>query len=124
MGTAHLVLLVEDDDDLGHVLTKVIGGRGYRVQLCQSGRQALASLAEERPSLVILDWLLPDLPADEVAAKFVAAGVPVVLASGSEGTRETARRIGARATLEKPYAMNDVFQVLERLLGPAPSAYS
>jgi DNA-binding response OmpR family regulator len=120
------VLLVEDDADLGSILEEVVSSRGYRTCLCVNGKQALASLARERPSLVILDWGLPDADPEELAASFTAVGVPVVLASGGEHTAELSQRIGACAKLDKPYAIDDVFALLERLLGPAPlsGAYS
>jgi DNA-binding response OmpR family regulator len=113
-----LVLLVEDDADLGVVLEEVVSSRGYRVRLCRTGSEAVRMLEQELPALVILDWGLPDADPEELAQLFRDRGVTVVLASGAGRTRELADRIGAAATLEKPYAIDDVFRVLERYVGP------
>jgi DNA-binding response OmpR family regulator len=117
-----LVLLVEDDADLGAVLEEVVSSRGYRAHLCRTGSEAVRMLEQELPALVILDWGLPDADPEELSELFHARGVTVVLASGAGRTRELADRIGAAATLEKPYAIDDVFRVLERFVGPPPLA--
>jgi DNA-binding response OmpR family regulator len=121
MGT--FILLVEDDADLGSVLEEVISLRGYRTRLCTTGSEARSTFADERPALVILDWGLPDCDPEQLAEEFTSAGVPVVLASGTEHTGMLAERIHAVAVLDKPYAIEDVFRVLEDVLGPpAPAA--
>jgi len=115
-----LILLVEDDADLGALLEEIIRSRGYRTRLCKTGAQALACLAREVPALAVLDWGLPDTDPEDLARSFRELGVPVVLASGAGRTQEIAETIGAEATLQKPYAIDDVFSVLERFVGPAP----
>jgi DNA-binding response OmpR family regulator len=123
MERGSLILLVEDDADLGQVLEEVVSTRGYPTALCRTGREALARLAQELPALVILDWGLPDTDPEELADYFKSHGVPVVLASGAGRTAELGERIGASATLDKPYAIDDVFRVLDKFVGP-PRAHS
>jgi DNA-binding response OmpR family regulator len=119
------VLLVEDDRDLGAVLEETVVTQGYRVRWAPTGKDALACLTGELPGLVLLDWSVPDADPEEIADAFRARGVPVVLATGSEQSRELADRIRARAVLDKPYNLEELFKVLERFLGPpATPAYS
>jgi DNA-binding response OmpR family regulator len=118
MALPKLVLLVEDDVDLGSILEETVRAAGYRAILAQSGAAALAQLGHERPDLVLLDWSMPDADPEELSEHFRAEGVPVVLASGSEHTRELANRIGASDVLEKPYDVDQLFRLIERYLGP------
>ena len=117
-----LVLLVEDDADLGAVLSETIAGEGYRVRLAVDGRSARAALAEERPALVLLDWTLPDTDAAMLAGEFTGLKVPVVLASGMDEARDCAERIGAVGFLRKPYDAESLLGVLERFAGTTPAA--
>ena len=124
MENGTLILIVEDDGDLATVLGEVLGSRGYRVQLAPTGEAALIALAVEPPALVILDWGIPDADPEELGQVFKGRGIPVVLASGSECTDELAMRVEARAVLDKPYHIDDVFAVVERLLGTQALRYS
>ena len=124
MENGTLILIVEDDEDLATVLGEVLGSRGYRVELAMTGEAALVALADEPPALVILDWGIPDADPEELGQVFKSLGIPVVLASGSECTGELAGRVGARAVLDKPYHIDDVFSVVERLLGGPALRYS
>lgn len=110
------ILIVDDDEDLGEIVVEVLGSSGYAAKLARSGAEALGCLADELPSLVLLDWSLPDAHPEELAARFRNAGVPVVLTSGRERTRELGREIGAADVLDKPYDVEQLVAVVARLL--------
>ena len=54
-----MILLVEDDESLGHQLSLLISGEGYKVNWKKSLTEARA-FVESKPDLIILDWMLPD----------------------------------------------------------------
>jgi DNA-binding response OmpR family regulator len=110
-----MILVIDDDEDLTEVLLEVLKAEGRHARVCSTGAQALAVLAVERPSVVLLDWSLPDTDPEELAEAFRAAGVPVILASGSDRTGELGARIGAQAVLDKPYDVAELLRVVERL---------
>ena len=62
-GTAHTVLIVDDDMDVRESLADVVSELGYRVLLARNGREALEILAnapaEELPCLILLDLNMP-----------------------------------------------------------------
>jgi CheY-like chemotaxis protein len=53
------ILVVEDDPDLSEVLVELAEGMGYRVLHAANGSEGLAILDQNRPSLVLVDLLMP-----------------------------------------------------------------
>lgn len=83
-GTADQILVVEDEADIRELLSLLILRQGHTVKQCSSGAQALQVLTSElsRPfDLVILDWMLPDLPGIEVlqAIRKQGSAIPVLM---------------------------------------------
>src|SRR5438270_10109113 len=83
-GKRPLVLVVDDDDDMADSIGDVLRGGGYEVEQVGDGSAALASAARMRPSLILLDWRLPNEPAGSALVRKLrdACGhVPVVVLS-------------------------------------------
>lgn len=120
-----LVLVVDDDRDLGSVVVELLESHGLRARLALSGEEALAALSAEPPTLVMLDWFLPDGPPVEVAARCRAVGIPIVLSSAASDTATYAGEIGAAATLVKPFDVDAFYRLIDRVLGARrPAAHS
>ncbi|MCE9660755.1 MAG: response regulator [Burkholderiales bacterium] len=81
-----LVLVVEDDPDVGDALGMVLVAAGYRVVVVPDGEAALARLADERPAAILADFTLPRISGGDlglvVRANPALAGIPFVIASG------------------------------------------
>ena len=116
-----LILIVEDDAELGPVLEEVLQSFGHRARRATTAEAALAALDEERPALALVDWSVLDDPA-ELAARFRSAEVPLLLATGMEGAGERARRLSARAVLQKPYTVEELMAAIERVLATRSAA--
>ncbi|HZS36812.1 MAG TPA: response regulator [Polyangia bacterium] len=108
------VLVIDDDEDLGIVIEEVLGTEGYRVRRATSMRDGLLAVDDEEPSLVLLDWCLPDGDPDELARLLRDRGVPVVLTSGDDRAQERGVEIGAVAVLGKPFDLDELLEVLQR----------
>lgn len=54
------ILLVDDDQDLVHVLKTYLEGRGYEVVSAHDARRGLEAVGEERPDLIVLDVMMPE----------------------------------------------------------------
>lgn len=66
------VLLVEDDQDLGYLLSLAIESLGYQTALATSGKEALRIAREWAPTVAFLDILLPDLDGFQIAEELRA----------------------------------------------------
>ncbi len=118
------ILVVEDDPDLLSLMEMILQGEGWRVRTAREGREALARVKEELPSLVFLDRRLPGLNGWEFAREFRArygAVSPIVVVTAAEDARRRAEEIGAQGWLAKPFEIDDVLAAAARWAG-APTA--
>jgi len=116
---ARTILVVEDNPDLLEVLGMLLEYERFHCAWAADGRQALEWLAERRPALVILDWVLPRVGGAQVLAAIrerYGAGVPVLVLS-AVADAEQAAQAGADAYLRKPYAVEELVAAIRRLLG-------
>src|SRR4051794_31223224 len=98
------VLVVEDDADVRALVRDCLEDDGLTVEVVRDGRQALEHAARRRPGLVILDWRLPALSGEGVAAGLRAlygATLPIVLVTAETSVADKAALIGAFASLSK-----------------------
>jgi DNA-binding response OmpR family regulator len=106
------VLIVEDDDVIGRGMAAHLSEAGFEPLLVARGEVGLARLRYERPDVVVLDLMLPELDGWEVIERARAEGIGtpilVVSARGTELDRVRALEIGADDYLVKPFAMREL----------------
>jgi len=114
------ILIVDDEADIRMMLAGILEDEGYATREASNADQALATIGERAPHLIILDiWLegsrLDGLQLLEVI-KAEQPGIPVVMISG-HGNIETAVsaiKIGAYDFIEKPFKTDRLLLILER----------
>lgn len=122
------ILIVDDEADIREIVAEILEDEGYEGRKAASAEQALAAVAERRPSLVLLDIWLEGSGMDglEVLDRLKAAhpDVPVVMFSG-HGNIETAVeavRRGAFDFIEKPFETDRLLHVVGRAIEVASLA--
>jgi DNA-binding response OmpR family regulator len=118
------ILIVEDDDIARAGLAELLREEQHTVVVASTGEQAVQSFLENRPNVVLLDYLLPDIDGFTVLRRMRAAdhGTPVVIMSASAdfvdgelcGHEASAREAGAAGYLIKPLDFDELFSTLER----------
>jgi two-component system response regulator AtoC len=120
MPAAH-ILVVEDRESLRRMLERALQQEGYEVTACADGEQATSKLAAGSFDLVLTDLKLPGMSGIDVLRNSREAHprLPVVVltAFGTVGTAVEAMKLGAADFLEKPVEIEDLFQLVESLLG-------
>jgi DNA-binding response OmpR family regulator len=121
------ILVVEDDLSLANLEVEVLAAHGYAVTQVHDGEQALTSLRQSTPDLVVLDFeLAGNLTGMDVLELLrLHAGIPVLFTSSEEtALRRYIRASGeSKATLDhlsKPYSMHTLLMRIERMLTIAP----
>ncbi len=112
------IMLVDDDEVIRTLLTRVLTTAGCVVRSCGSIRDALAQLKVDTPDLVILDLSMPEF--DGFAfLKFrrqnkLLAAIPVIVLSGTKNKADIQRALemGADQFLEKPFEARIILQKL------------
>jgi DNA-binding response OmpR family regulator len=118
------VLVIEDDENLGDVISRYLTREGMAVEVVANGRDGLERALTVLPDLVVLDLMLPGMNGIEVFRRIrLAAPIPVVMltARGSEEDRVTGLELGADDYLAKPFSPRElaarVRAVLRRAAG-------
>ncbi len=121
--TRRWVLLVEDDETLGGLLTDHLRRRGIDARRCETIADAVARLRpDDPPALVVLDINLPDGAGWQVARHpaYIAAGAPPVVVASAVAVRpEQLAAAGITGYLPKPFPLRTFMDVVERHLRPA-----
>lgn len=126
------VLVVEDNVPSQKVLQGLLRARGLQVRLAANGEEALASIAAQRPDLVLLDCLMPVLDGYQTLLRLRAleaqqggeAHLPVVAITANALQRDLQRcsDCGADAVLTKPVMLDELDRILADWLGVTPPA--
>ena len=117
---AALILIVDDQPEVGAVLEEYFAGRGFAVVLAEGGLDALAKVAEYRPAMVLLDVRMPDLDGVEVLRRLRQIGPepPVLMMSGNDdiGVAQRALALGAVDYVLKPFDFDHIDRVVHKTL--------
>ena len=120
------VLLVDDDPEILEATGQVLREWGYAVDEARDGMTALQLARGARPDLLLIDLMMPVMDGaaliERMRAEKIAAGVPLVVFSADRDTREKARRLAADASLRKPFELQELQDVMDRLLPQPPGA--
>ena len=108
---ARTILVVDDEPTLRETLVDALEGEGFRVVAAADGREALTAFRAERPDLVLLDLMLPELSGIEVCRIIRAeSGVPIVMltAKDSELDKVVGLELGADDYVTKPFSLREL----------------
>jgi two-component system response regulator MprA len=110
------VLVVDDAPDIRAVLEAALTAEGYRVTTAASGREALATIAADRPRLLLLDLHMPEMSGQQLLAHLRAADIciQVVFMCAANRVRQEALAHAAAGYLAKPFAIADVVELADR----------
>lgn len=117
---ADYILIVEDDNDINHMLSDLLGGQGYRTASAFSGTEALLYIEKEAPSAVILDLMLPGMTGEELLSRIkkLDTAISVIVSSAKDDvrTRVELLRAGADDYVVKPFDTDELLARLEAVL--------
>ncbi len=124
------ILVIEDEADMGFILSDNLGAEGYTVQVATTGRQGLQAALSGQYALVLLDIMLPDVNGIEVC-KQIRARVPqlpiiMLTAKDAEIDKVVGLEVGADDYVTKPFSMRELLArvkaQLRRATQPAAEA--
>jgi DNA-binding response OmpR family regulator len=108
---ARTILVVDDETTLRETLVEALEAEGFRVVSAADGREALVRFRAERPDLILLDLMLPELSGIEVCRIIRAeSGVPIVMltAKDSELDKVVGLELGADDYVTKPFSLREL----------------
>ena len=114
-----MILVVDDDDDVRNVIRRAVEALGYPVAEAAGGAEALALMEESKPSLIILDYMMPGMDGAEVAREIATRDpdLPIIFSTGHGALRALRNAAGENVSiLEKPFALADLGALIEENL--------
>lgn len=106
------ILIIEDDMSIGNMLEKTLTNEGYAASRAYSGTEALLLLKESKPSLILLDLMLPGLSGEELLPRLKGIPVIVMSAKSDSATKVDMLLGGAYDYITKPF---DIDELLARI---------
>ena len=115
------VLVVDDEPTIGDVVSRYLRRAGYDTHVAATGRDALSRVGSDRPDVVVLDLMLPDVDGLEVMRRLRAqdrkrAAIILLTARGEESDRISGLRLGADDYVVKPFSPAELVARVDALL--------
>lgn len=119
------VMIIEDEADAAELFSEMMRINGFRVIKMFSSAPAIPIIAQERPDVILLDVMMPDISGLEVL-RYIRrepelSSIPVIILSAKSmpGDIRTGIEAGASLYLTKPVGFQDLKQAVEQVLGNA-----
>ena len=120
------VLVVDDDPDVRIMLETYLELEGFDVLTASNGLDALQRLRDARPSVILLDLMMPVMDGVEFRRQQqgqpLLRDIPVVCLSARHDARQTANRLGVTDCLPKPLDLQMLISVVRRHCPEPPRA--
>lgn len=116
------VLVVEDEAALLELLSYNLDAEGFAVARAETGEEAELLVTEERPDLIILDWMLPGVSGIELCRRMrtrpETRSIPIIMltARGEEGDRIRGLATGADDYVVKPFSLPELMARVKAIL--------
>ena len=118
--TSPRVLVVDDEPAIAELVSTMLRYEGFEVDVAGLGREALRSVAANRPQLVVLDVMLPDIDGFEVQRRLRADGydVPVLYLTARDVVQDKVRglTLGGDDYVTKPFSLDELVARIRAVL--------
>jgi DNA-binding response OmpR family regulator len=114
------ILIVEDDPHILLGLEEVLKSDGYETASCNRGDEAVAAVARFKPTLIVLDVMLPGASGYDICkqlrAKKISAPILMLTAKGQEIDKVVGLDLGADDYVTKPFGVRELLARIQALL--------
>jgi len=114
------ILVVDDDRELAELLGMLLSKHGYETDVVFNGEEALRAVTDFQPSVILQDYVLPDMKGDELLVMLKEACpdcyIITMTAKGSEEVAAELFRAGASDYLKKPVESDKLIATVENVL--------
>ena len=125
-----MIWCVEDDSDIREIELYTLKSTGFEARGFENGKSMMAALSKERPDLIMLDIMLPDVDGVELLKEIrinpSTSDIPVIMATakGMEYDKVQSLYMGADDYLVKPFGMMEMVSRIRAVLRRADHSHS
>ncbi len=116
-------LVVEDDADSRELLRRALEGEGWKVRTAENGRAALAAVAEQRPGVILLDLMMPEMDGFEFVSLLrqqpEGRNIPIIVITAKDLSAEERLRLNgyvSRVLQKGAFQVEDLLSEVSRLV--------
>ncbi|MGN7399089.1 response regulator [Cytobacillus praedii] len=116
---AESILLVDDEAKVLDFMSAFLQNEGFEVTTAQSGSEALNKIKSVNPSLVVLDWMMPNMNGLDVCReirKSSKVGIIMVTAKSDEMDKIVGLEVGADDYITKPFSLRELLARIRSVL--------
>ena len=123
MDTPRTIMVVDDNPDIITIVKTILEGKGYTVLSASSGQELLNILKDQKPDLIILDIMMPEMDGLEVLGRLKGvtetASIPVILLTAKVQYEDVlgGYKLGADYYITKPFTSTQLVNGINLLLG-------
>lgn len=115
------ILVVDDAENIRYLLKTILELQDYDVTTCESGKKALRLMQQDKPSLLILDLMMPEMDGWEVMKQMRAKGIKVptlvLTARVDDSSKQlTEEKYRAAGFITKPFLNEDLLKAVNKIL--------
>ena len=116
------VLIVDDEEAIREMIVIALEMAGYKCLEAADARQAHSIVVDQKPSLVLLDWMMPDISGIELARRLkrdeLTKEIPIIMltAKGEEDHKIQGLETGADDYITKPFSTRELVARLKAVL--------
>lgn len=125
METKKTIVVVDDNPDITTIVRTILEGKGFSVICAHSGTELFTRLDEQKPDLIVLDIMMPQMDGLEVLAKLKGevdtSSIPVILLTAKVQYEDVlgGYKLGADYYITKPFTSTQLINGINLLLGEA-----
>mgnify|MGYP001587709160 CR=1 FL=1 len=119
------VVCIEDEPEMIDLVRLILGRRGFEVVGANGGLEGLALVAREKPDLVLLDLMMPDMDGWEVYQRMKSdealRDIPVVVVTAKAQSIDKVLGLHIAKVddyITKPFGPQELLESVEKILGP------
>ncbi len=112
------VMIVEDSEDIRHLLEELLEGEGYNLVFATNGEEGLETAKRERPDIILMDLSLPGMDGWETVyrlrqlAEFRTTPIIALTAHATRKDEERALAAGCTGYVSKPFDMENLLDYI------------
>ena len=122
----NLVMVIEDEEAIATLLTYNLEKEGYKVKVVSNGLNAVSEVEKNKPSVIILDWMLPEISGVEICklirSKPEIKTIPVIMLTAKSQEEDKIKGLGAGADdyVTKPFSVPELMARVKTNMRRAP----
>jgi CheY-like chemotaxis protein len=127
MDTKKTIMVVDDNPDIITIVRTILEGKGYNVLSAYSGAELFTTLEKQKPDLIVLDIMMPQMDGLEVLTRLKGApdtsAIPVILLTAKVQYEDVlgGYKLGADYYITKPFTSTQLINGINLLLGEVKS---